>query len=74
MDAALAQTLSAVSDADKVAAYKQVQKVFLQDLPIFQYGQQTRYMLIRDNVGGFVHAGQGQLQAQYLYRCTAKCN
>jgi peptide/nickel transport system substrate-binding protein len=74
MDAALAKTLSAVSDADKVAAYKEVQRVFLQDLPLFQYGQQTRHMLIRDNVGGFVHGGQGQLQAQYLYRCTAKCN
>ncbi len=73
MDAALAKTLTAVTDADKVAAYKEVQKVFLQDLPIVQYGNQTRTMLLRDNVGGFVHAGQGQVQAQFLYRCPAKC-
>lgn len=73
MDAALAKTLTAVSDADKIAAYKAVQTVFQQDLPFIQYGNQTRTMLIRDNVAGFVHAGQGQVQAQFLYRCTATC-
>ncbi len=42
MDAALGKTLTAVSDADKVAAYKEVQQVFLQDMPFIQ-----------DAVGGF---------------------
>lgn len=74
MDAALAKTLTAVSSADKVAAYKEVQQVFLKDLPIIQYGTQTRTMLMRDNVGGFVFAGQGQVQSQYLYKCPTKCS
>ena len=74
MDAALAKTLTAVSDADKVTAYKAVEKTFFQDLPFIQYGVQTRTMLIRDNIGGFVWGGQGQLQAQYLYVCASKCN
>ena len=74
MDAALAQTLTAVSDADKVAAYKAVQTVFLQDLPFLQYGQQHRTMLIRDDVSGFVFSGQGRPQPQFLYRCAGKCN
>ncbi len=73
MDGALAETLAAVTDAQKVAAYKHVQQIFLQDLPFVQYGQQTRFMLLRDNVAGFVHAGQGQVQAQFLYRCPSKC-
>ena len=73
MDAALAKTLSAVSDADRVAAYKEVQSVFLKDLPFLQYGTQTRTMLTRDNVGGFVHGGQGRVQPQFLYRCAEAC-
>jgi len=74
MDAALDKTLTAVSDADKVTAYKAVEKIFFQDLPFIQYGNQTRTMLIRDDIGGFVWAGQGQLQAQFLYVCKSKCN
>lgn len=73
MDAALGKTLTAVSEADKVAAYQQVQKVFLQDLPFIQYGTQTRTMLLRDTVAGFVHAGQGLVLPQYLYRCPSQC-
>ena len=74
MDAALAETLAAVTDEQKVAAYKAGRRrSSSQDLPFIQYGNQTRTMLIRDNVGGFVHAGQGQVQAQFLYRCAAKC-
>jgi peptide/nickel transport system substrate-binding protein len=73
MDAALAKTLSAVSDADRVAAYKEVQQVFLADMPLIQYGTQTRTMLLRDNVAGFVHGGQGRVQPQFLYRCAAAC-
>jgi len=42
-------------------------------LPLVQYGQQTRWMLLRNTVAGFVHAGQGQVQAQYLYRCAGPC-
>lgn len=74
MDAALDSTLTAVSSEDKVKAYREVQEVFLQDLPIIQYGTQTRTMLLRSNVGGFVFAGQGQVQAQYLYKCATTCS
>jgi peptide/nickel transport system substrate-binding protein len=73
MDAALAKTLTAVTDAERIAAYKEVQRVFVQDFPIVQYGVQTRTMLLRDDVSGFVHAGQGQVQAQFLYRCDGEC-
>jgi peptide/nickel transport system substrate-binding protein len=73
MDAALDLTLTAVSDADRAAAYKEVQRVFLQDMPIIQYGLQTRTMLLRDDVSGFVHCGQGQVQPQFLYRCEGEC-
>jgi len=73
MDAALGETLTALTRAQKVAAYRDVQRVFLLDLPLVQYGQQTRSMLLRNTVAGFVHAGQGQVQAQYLYRCNGPC-
>jgi hypothetical protein len=73
MDAALGLTLTAVTDAERVAAYKEVERVFLQDMPFIQYGLQTRTMLLRDDVSGFVYAGQGQVQPQFLYRCDGKC-
>ena len=73
MDAALRATQVALTTAQKVAAYRDVQKVFMLDLPLVQYGQQTRWMLLRNTVAGFVHAGQGQVQAQYLYRCAGSC-
>jgi peptide/nickel transport system substrate-binding protein len=73
MDAALDKTLSAVSDADRMAAYKEVQTVFIADMPFIQYGTQTRTMLLRDDVAGVVHGGQGRIQPQYLYRCDGKC-
>ena len=62
-----------MTDAERVAAYKEVQRVFMQDLPLVQYGTQTRTMLTRDTVGGFVHAGQGRVLPQYLYRCAEAC-
>jgi len=67
MDADLAAAMSAVSDADKKAAYVNVQKQFLADLPFVIFGLQNRYMLMRDNTCGIVNAGQGQLEYQYLY-------
>lgn len=74
MDTALAKTLTAVSAPEKVDAYREVQQVFLEELPFIQYGTQTRTMLMRDNVGGFVFAGQGQVQSQFLYKCPTACS
>lgn len=74
MEAALGLTLTAVTPEEKVAAYGEVQRVFMQDLPILQYGTQRRSMLKRDDTDGYVHAGQGQVQAQYLYRCDGPCS
>jgi peptide/nickel transport system substrate-binding protein len=67
MDADLAATLSAVTDADRKAAHARVQGQFLQDLPLALYGLQNRYLLMRDNTCGVVPGGQGQVQAQFLY-------
>ena len=67
MDADLAASLSAVTDADRKAAYVKVQQQFLQDLPLALYGLQDRYLLMRDNTCGVVPGGQGQVQAQFLY-------
>jgi peptide/nickel transport system substrate-binding protein len=73
MDAALQAAKAAVTDADKVAAYKTVQQIFIKDLPLFPYGIQVRDLLIRDNMGGIVVSGQGMPQEQYLYLCPQAC-
>jgi peptide/nickel transport system substrate-binding protein len=67
MDGFLAAAMSATNDADKKAAYINIQKQFLTDLPFAIYGLQNRYFLMRDNTCGIVNAGQGQVQYQYLY-------
>ena len=73
MDADLAATLSATTQGARVAAYDAVQKQYLADVPFITYGAQTRYMLIRNTVGGIVNVGQGLVLPQYLYRCASAC-
>ncbi len=48
-------------------------KEYLADVPFITYGAQTRYMLIRNTVGGIVNVGQGLVLPQYLYRCASAC-
>jgi peptide/nickel transport system substrate-binding protein len=74
LDAAETAALAAISDTDKVAAYKKVQQIYLQDLPFWAYGVQTRVMLIQDTLGGIVNYSQASTRADLLYRCPSKCS
>jgi peptide/nickel transport system substrate-binding protein len=73
MDAALAAAKAAGTAATQKAAYVTVQQTLYQDLPIYLFGEQFRYLLLRNNTGGLVPSNQGILQSQYLYVCPSQC-
>jgi peptide/nickel transport system substrate-binding protein len=73
MDEALAAASATVDTAKAKAAYQRVQQLMLQDLPIYVFGRQTRYLLVRDNTGGVVPSNGGILQKQFLFVCPQAC-
>jgi peptide/nickel transport system substrate-binding protein len=73
MDAALTAAGATVDPTQAKAAYQKVQQLILQDLPIYIFGRQTRYLLVRDNTGGVVPSDGGILQKQFLYVCPQAC-
>jgi len=73
MDDALAAASATVDPAKAKAAYQKVQQLMLQDLPIYVFGRQTRYLLVRDNTGGVVPSDGGILQKQFLFVCPQAC-
>lgn len=73
MDAVLAEAGSTVEPAALKAAYKKAQEVIVKDLPIYLFGEQHRFLLLRNNTGGVVNSNGGILQKQYLYVCSDVC-
>ncbi|SFZ80631.1 peptide/nickel transport system substrate-binding protein [Devosia enhydra] len=73
MDAALSAAASTVDPTAVKAAFSDVQKLVVEDLPLYIFGEQTRYLLLRDNTGGVVNSNGGILQKQFLYVCDAPC-
>lgn len=73
MDSLLAKANATMDDAEVKATYTEVQKVIAEDLPLYIFGSETRYLLLRDNTGGIVPSNGGILQKQYLYVCKDAC-
>lgn len=66
MDAALDEAQAADGEA-KVEAFKQVQEIYLQDIPIVVFGIDARTFFHRAEMGGFTPAGRGYLLMKELY-------
>jgi peptide/nickel transport system substrate-binding protein len=73
MDGYLAAANGTMDEAQVKAAYVDVQKVVAEDLPLYIFGSETRFLLLRDNTGGIVPSNGGILQKQYLYVCEDAC-
>lgn len=73
MDGYLAAANATMDEAQVKAAYVDVQKVVAEDLPLYIFGSETRFLLLRDNTGGIVPSNGGILQKQYLYVCEDAC-
>lgn len=73
MDDLLAAANATMDDAAVKATYSEVQKVIAEDLPLYIFGSETRFLLLRDNTGGIVPSNGGILQKQYLYVCEDAC-
>lgn len=73
MDALLAKANGTMDEAEVKATYAEVQKVIAEDLPLYLFGSETRFLLLRDNTGGIVPSNGGILQKQYLYVCEDAC-
>jgi len=73
MDGFLAAANATMDMTEVKAAYADVQKVVAEDLPLYIFGAETRFLLLRDNTGGIVPSNGGILQKQYLYLCEDAC-
>ena len=73
MDSLLAKANATMDEAEVKATYTEVQKVIAEDLPLYLFGSETRFLLLRDNTGGIVPSNGGILQKQYLYVCPDAC-
>ncbi|MFC0410034.1 ABC transporter substrate-binding protein [Roseomonas elaeocarpi] len=73
MDAALARANATPDPAAAKAAYAEVQAIFARDLPLYIFGEETRFLLLRNNTGGIVPSNGGILQKQFLYLCPDVC-
>lgn len=73
MDGYLNAANATMDQAQVKVAYLDVQKVVAEDLPLYIFGSETRYLLLRDNTGGIVPSNGGILQKQYLYVCEDAC-
>ena len=73
LDAALAAANSTMDPDEVYASYLRAQQLVAEDLPLYIFGNETRFLLIRDNTGGIVPSDGGILQKQYLYVCEDAC-
>lgn len=73
MDGYLAAANATMDAGEVKAAYSQVQKLVAEDLPLYIFGSETRFLLLRDNTGGIVPSNGGILQKQFLYVCKDAC-
>lgn len=73
MDAALAEANSTVDPAGIKAAYSKVQALVATEFPFYIFGEETRFLLVRNNTGGIVPSNGGILQKQFLFVCPDVC-
>ena len=73
VDKLLAEASSTVDDAKVKAAYSAFQKILVEELPLLIYGEESRFLLVRNNTGGMTPSNGGILQKQYLYVCAEPC-
>lgn len=73
MDRLLDAANATMDEAAVKAAYSDVQKIIAEDLPLYIFGSENRYLLLRDDTGGIVPSNGGILQKQYLYVCEEAC-
>jgi peptide/nickel transport system substrate-binding protein len=73
MDKLLVEAGSTMDDAKTKAAYVRFQQKLVEELPIFIYGEESRFLLVRNNTGGITPSNGGILQKQYLYVCNDVC-
>lgn len=73
MDAALAAANATMDDDEVTAQYHRVQQLVAEELPLYIFGAETRFLLMRDDTAGLVHSDSGMLQKQYLYLCEDAC-
>ena len=67
MNAALAEARTASTDAERQAALKKVQEVYIDQVPIVIFGADQRTFLYRAEVGGMESMGRGALRTDQLY-------
>jgi peptide/nickel transport system substrate-binding protein len=72
MNAALEKARTATSDADKTAAFAEIQKLYVEKLPILVYGTDARTFLHGSDVAGFTSMGRGALQTEELHFTESK--
>ncbi|MDS7594273.1 ABC transporter substrate-binding protein [Agrobacterium tumefaciens] len=73
MDRALAAANATMDPEAVKKAYADVQKLVVQDLPLYIFGSESRNLLIRNNTGGIVPSNGGILQKQFLFVCKDAC-
>lgn len=73
LDAALTEASSTVDAAAIKAAYGKVQLILAQEAPLYVFGEQSRFLLLRNNTGGVVNSNGGILQKQFLFVCPNVC-
>lgn len=73
MDKALAAANATLDPTAVKKAYADVQKLVVQDLPLYIFGSEARHLLIRENTGGIVPSNGGILQKQFLFVCKSAC-
>jgi peptide/nickel transport system substrate-binding protein len=73
MDKALAAANATMDPKAVKAAYAEVQKLVVDDLPLYIFGSEARNLLIRNNTGGIVPSNGGILQKQFLFVCKDAC-
>jgi peptide/nickel transport system substrate-binding protein len=73
MDKALALANSTLDQAVRKSAYSTVQKLVATEFPFYMFGEQSRFLLLRNNAGGITPSNGGILQKQFLYVCAEVC-
>jgi peptide/nickel transport system substrate-binding protein len=73
MDSAIAEAAATVDPKGLKVAYGKVQQILSTDVPIYLFGEQHRFLLLRNTTGGIVNSNGGIMQKQYLYVCPGPC-
>jgi peptide/nickel transport system substrate-binding protein len=73
MDAVIAEAAATVDPVKLKVAYEKAQQILAKDLPLYLFGEQHRFLLLRNNTGGIVNSNGGIMQKQYMFVCSDVC-